>query len=127
MFGCTPNSDDSFTRESNVEEILEERNASALGEGYNSEVYSPEKGVICDKSNQFCVDQEGISIELTTQVFGASAREKWQAILNSENFDPTSYSMSSGLYCDSELRVCKTQRWDETENSHWTKILFGEN
>jgi heat shock protein HslJ len=119
----------------NEQLVLKDINKSELMRLYKKEqeqkstaaIYSPRQGVICDSVNQFCVDSDGISVALSAEIFGAEAREKWQDILDSEDFDPTSYSMSSGLYCDSQARICKTVRWDEQINPFWTKTLFGTN
>jgi len=40
---------------------------------FGSGVYSPERGVICDSTGQWCADGTGLSASWTEQYFGASA------------------------------------------------------
>ena len=96
-------------------------NAKSLGN-----VYSPEQGVICDKKAGFCSDSYGISLGITKDVLGQKAADKWTKILSDKDFDPTSYTMSNGLSCDTNKKVCKKSKWDEKADPHWTKILFGK-
>jgi len=89
-------------------------------------VYSPEKGVICDKKSEFCSDSEGISLALTKDILGEKAAKKWQKILDSKDFDSTSYTMSNGLSCDTNKKICKKSKWDEKADKYWTMKLFNK-
>jgi len=90
-----------------------------------SNVYSPDRGVICDKKAGFCVDSYGISLGMTKEYLGAKAENKWLKILDDENFDKTSFTLSNGLSCDTHKKICKKSKWDDNADAHWTKILFG--
>ena len=91
-----------------------------------SSVYSPSKGVICDKKSGFCSDSYGISIGMTKDFLGQKAADKWTKNLSDKDFDPTVYAMSNGLYCDTKKKICKKSKWDEKADAHWTAVLFGK-
>jgi len=90
-----------------------------------SSVYSPGKGVICDKKAGFCTDSYGISLALTKEYLGNKAEHKWSKILSDSSFDSTSFTLSNGLSCNTKQKVCKKSKWDDNADPHWTKILFG--
>jgi hypothetical protein len=89
-------------------------------------VFSPEQGVICDSTAQFCSDRFGISLGITKEYLGQAAADKWGGIMEDESFDASSYSMSNGLTCDTKLKICKKNKWDEEPDAKWTKVLFGD-
>jgi len=90
-----------------------------------SSVYSPGKGVICDKKSGFCSDSYGISLALTKEYLGAKAGHKWSKILSDSSFDSTSFTLSNGLSCDTKQKICKKSKFDDNADAHWTKVLFG--
>lgn len=92
----------------------------------NENVYSPEQGIICDKKSGFCTDSYGISIAMTKEFLGQKAADKWTKILSDKYFDPTSFTMSNGLNCDINKKMCKKSKWDDKADTHWTTILFGK-
>ena len=92
----------------------------------HGKVYSPAQGVICDAKSGFCSDDEGISLGMTKEYLGEKAAKKWEKILSDKDFDPTYYSMSNGLYCDTHKKICKKSKWDDNADKHWTHILFGK-
>ena len=87
-------------------------------------VYSPDDGIICDKKSQFCADSQGISLGWTKEYLGARAAKVWTKRIT-RNFDTTVFTMSNGLYCDTNEKICKKSKWDDRPNSHWTRIMFG--
>ena len=91
-----------------------------------SSVYSPDKGVICDKKAGFCTDSYGISLGLTKEYLGAKHAKTWEKRLSDKDFDSTSFTMSNGLSCDTKKKVCKKSKWDDNADAHWTGILFGK-
>lgn len=91
----------------------------------HTNVYSPEQGVICDKKAGFCSDSYGISLGMTKDFLGQKAADKWTKILTDKDFDATSYTMSNGLSCNTNKKICKKSKWDDKADAHWTKILFG--
>jgi len=90
-----------------------------------SNVFSPDRGVICDKKAGFCTDSYGISLGLTKEYIGSKAEAKWTKILSSNDFDSTAFTLSNGLSCDTKQKICKKSKWDDHADPHWTKILFG--
>jgi hypothetical protein len=90
-----------------------------------SSVYSPAKGIVCDKKSGFCSDSYGISLAYTKEYLGAKAGKKWSKILSDSSFNSTSFTMSNGLSCDTRKKVCKKSKFDDNADAHWTKVLFG--
>jgi len=90
-----------------------------------SSVYSPNKGVICDKKAGFCSDSYGISLALTKEYLGAKAGHKWSKILSDSSFDSKSFTLSNGLSCNTNKKICKKSKFDDHADAHWTKVLFG--
>jgi hypothetical protein len=90
-----------------------------------SSVYSPAKGIVCDKKSGFCSDSYGISLAYTKEYLGAKAGKKWSKILSDSSFNSTSFTMSNGLSCDTSKKVCKKSKFDDNADAHWTKVLFG--
>jgi len=91
-----------------------------------SSVYSPEKGIICDKKAGFCVDSQGISLGLTGEYLGKKHERTWSKRIT-RDFDTTVFTFSNGLNCDTNKKICKKSKWDDKPNAHWTKVLFGKN
>jgi len=91
-----------------------------------SSVYSPDKGVICDKKSGFCADKYGISLGLTQEYLGAKHAATWEKRLNNPSFDSSAFTMSNGLSCDTKEKMCKKSKWDEKADPHWTMVLFGK-
>ena len=91
---------------------------------YAGNVYSPDQGIICDKKSQFCADSQGISLGWTKEYLGAKAEAVWTKHIT-KDFDTTVFTMSNGLYCDTNKKICKKSKWDDRANSHWTRIMFG--
>ena len=100
--------------------------SSLLNAKSHENVYSPEQGVICDKKAGFCSDSYGISLGFTKEFLGQKTADKWTKILSDKDFDATSYTMSNGLSCDTNKKVCKKSKWDDKADAHWTKVLFGK-
>lgn len=88
-----------------------------------SSVYSPSKGVICDKKSGFCADSYGISMGLTKDYLGQAAQNK---LMGYKDLDTTSFAMSNGLFCDAGKKICKKSKWDDKVDAHWTAVLFGK-
>ena len=88
-------------------------------------VYSPSKGVICDRKAGFCTDSYGISLGMTKEYLGARASKKWSRILNDRSFDTKHFTFSNGVSCDTNRKVCKKSKWDDNADAHWTRVLFG--
>lgn len=90
-------------------------------------IYSPERGIICDKTAGFCVDSFGISMAFTQQYLGDDAQARMIKMIEragSKNFDSTRYSFSNGVYCDSFQQACFISRFTDTTQVNFTNILF---
>ena len=86
----------------------------------------PAKGVICDKSAGFCVDQEGISLAFTKQYLGAAAEAKFtQFVRENPGMDLKAYVLSNGADCDSTKRTCMAERRGTEVERRYTRHLFG--
>ncbi|PSU34953.1 YcgJ family protein [Photobacterium lutimaris] len=102
---------------------------SVLSENHtiHEPLFTPDKGVICDRKAGFCVDSFGISMAFTEEYLGVEAQEKMLEMINrigSKNFDTTRYSFSNKVYCDSEQRACFVDRFSEEQLADYTSILF---
>ena len=94
---------------------------------FASSVYSPEKGVICDKKSHFCVDSYGISMGMTKDFLGQKAVNKFNKMTdNLKDMDTTVFTFSNGLNCDTNVKICKKSKWDDKPDAHWTMVLFNK-
>ncbi|MCQ1057790.1 YcgJ family protein [Photobacterium sp. DNB23_23_1] len=90
-------------------------------------LFSPDKGVLCDRQAGFCVDSYGISMGFTKEFLGQQAQDNMMELINrvgSNNFDTTRYSFSNKVYCDSEQKACFVDRFSEEQLADYTSILF---
>ncbi|PSW05615.1 YcgJ family protein [Photobacterium lipolyticum] len=90
-------------------------------------IYSPERGIICDERAGFCVDSFGISMAFTQQYLGDEAQAAMMKKINrvgSRNFDTTRYILSNGVYCDSFQRACFISRFTDEKQVIFTNVLF---
>lgn len=87
-----------------------------------------EEGAICDKKAGFCADFMGVSLALTKMYLGDQAEQKLMSQINavgSENFNPSSFTMSGGLTCDAGAKKCWTSKGQDKLDEKATKTLFG--
>jgi hypothetical protein len=87
------------------------------------------EGAICDRKAGFCADQMGVSLALTKMYLGEKAEQKLMDQINkvgSEYFNPTMFTMSGGLTCDTKLKTCWTNRYDKKVDVKATQTLFGK-
>ncbi len=99
-------------------------NPPAKKHSHNGSVYSPEHGIICDKKSGFCADREGISLGFTQEYLGEKAANKFSRLIEKDNMDTSSYTLSNGIYCDANTQKCYNNKWKEKVDRHWTGILF---
>ncbi|PSV64797.1 hypothetical protein C9J48_01165 [Photobacterium profundum] len=90
-------------------------------------IYSPDKGVICDKKAGFCVDSFGISMAFTQEYLGDDAQKEMMKVIETvgtKNFDTTRYSLSNGVYCDALKQGCFKSRFNDTPEVKFSNVLF---
>jgi len=81
----------------------------------SSSVYSPKKGVICDK--YICADRKGVSKKLTAKYLG---NHKANRAFSQGSFDTSAFTLSNGVFCDTKTKLCHVDRY--FENGHRSKI-----
>jgi hypothetical protein len=96
------------------------------GAAPSANVYSPYKGVLCDKKSGFCADEQGISMGLTKEYLGAAAEKKMTEMARDTSFDGSFYTMSDGTTCKSKERLCTTGKWTDKVHTKATMALFGK-
>ena len=94
-------------------------------------IFSPSKGIVCDKKANFCVDDQGISIGLTTQYLGNEAQEKLAKVIGDGiNVNLWDYTLSNGVHCDSHEKKCYTDRYyprtKDKDEPKLTEKIFGK-
>jgi|GEM_PF-5141529 len=98
---------------------------SAHQKAHAGNVFSPDRGIICDKKSGLCMDGTGISVEFTKEYLGRSAAEKlMKRIEKFKNYDTTWVTFSNGLDCRAKEKVCYTGKHTGVVDKHWTAILF---
>jgi hypothetical protein len=100
--------------------------AFSAGAAPSAKVYSPYKGVLCDRKAGFCADEQGISMGLTKEYLGAEAEKKMLEMTRGSNFDASFYTMSDGTTCKSKERICTTGKWTDKVHTKATMALFGK-
>jgi len=107
---------------------LERRHASggaggSTGSAHHGKVFSPDRGVVCDRVGKFCADYQGIAVGLTREYFGDAAANKWSKHMT-KNFDKSRFTMSNGVHCDTNVQKCYTNKFKDAVSQQWTKHLF---
>lgn len=86
---------------------------------YGSGVFSPEKGVICDREGNFCADGTGISATWTEQYMGAEAAR------NIANADQSEWVYHNGVECILADQACRHNGQVDKSSKKIQKMLFG--
>lgn len=87
---------------------------------YGSGVFSPEKGVICDREGNFCADGTGISSSWTEQYLGAEAARKIA------NADQSEFVLHNGVECIVADQACNHQGKTDKASKKIQKMVFGK-
>ena len=87
---------------------------------YGSGVFSPEKGVICDREGNFCADGTGISASWTEQYLGAEAAH------NIANADQSEWVYHNGVECLLADQACNHHGKVDKSSKKIQKMLFGK-
>ena len=99
--------------------------APGTAQAQGSGVSSPNRGVICDGAGQVCYDNQGLSLGLTREYFGAFAEQNALRNLNGQPV-PRQFRLSNGAACDVNQRVCWSDGWAQrVVDRSLTSQLFG--
>ncbi len=90
---------------------------------HKGSVYSPERGIVCDKKSGFCADSYGISLGFTKEYLGQKQQDIWVKRIT-KDFDTTAFTMSNGVFCDTNIRTCYTSKFKEQVDHYFTNRLF---
>lgn len=101
-------------------------NAMAEQKASNA-LLNPAEGVLCDQ--YVCVDQKGVSKELTEQYLSKENAEK---AFSQGEFDETAFTFANGIFCDTNTKLCHVDRYFEADggrsavSKEYTEKLFGQ-
>lgn len=88
-------------------------------------VFFPTPGVVCDRKSSLCADASGISLGLTLSYLGQAAQDKLQQALgDGVGVDMGTYTLSNGIYCDSHVKACYSDKFKTQLDFQTTKRLF---
>jgi uncharacterized protein (DUF779 family) len=87
-------------------------------------IFSPYKGVLCDRQSGFCADEQGISMGLTKEYLGEPAQRKLMEVMGSDS-DLSEFTMADGTRCMAKQRICTTSKYSDTLSNRATVALFG--
>lgn len=87
---------------------------------YGGGVFSPERGVVCDREGNFCADGTGLSASWTEQFMGAEAAH------NIASADQSEWVYHNGVECILASRSCTHQGKIDKSSKKIRKMLFGE-
>ena len=91
-----------------------------LGQG----VFSPEKGVVCDRKAGFCADSTGISMSWTEKYLGNDAVKKFSKNTEGGSFDGTDFVLMNGVRCKTKENACYKTKFSTEIAPNVTKALF---
>jgi uncharacterized protein len=86
-------------------------------------VFSPERGVVCDKKSGFCADAYGISLGMTKDFLGKKQQDTWSKRIT-KDFDTTAFTMSNKVFCDTNVRTCYSSKLKDKVDHYFTNRLF---
>jgi hypothetical protein len=87
----------------------------------------PQRGVVCDPAGPVCYDQQGISLGITREVYGARAERDLLAQFANQPM-PREYRLSDGSVCSVPARSCWSDGWSKRYlNQQLTAQLYGSN
>ena len=98
---------------------------------FAADVYSPARGVLCDKKSGFCVDNQGVAMGLTALYLGRSVEANLQKSLgDGVNLDLSEYTFSNGIHCVSGEQQCYKDRFyprtPDKKEKKLTSQIFGK-
>ncbi len=103
--------------------------SSLTAAGEKETIFTPEgwTAAVCDREAKTCFDQQGISLGLIEEAFGAAAARKVGDDIGKipeKAFDRTVFTMTGGVTCKTKEERCYVDKWSETVDERVTKLLF---
>jgi hypothetical protein len=93
---------------------------------YSKNVFSPERGVICDTyGTAYCADGTGISMSWTEKFLGPKAVTAFAKMTEGGDFDETEFVMSNGVHCKTKINACFTQKNGTEMHEAITQRIWG--
>lgn len=113
-------------RVAHLKRLLAGHSGGGKHAGKSGTVFTPANGVVCDRKGGFCSDGMGISMAYTGQYLGKAAQTKLENMSDKlgDNFDTSSFVLSNGIYCDTNVKKCYTSKYDKKVSRKWTNRLF---
>ena len=99
-------------------------NPVAYAASLDKVVYSPDKGVICDKKAAMCADAYGLSVGLTESFLGRKAGSDAAKKLANIS-DKGVFTLSNGLHCKVNKKACYSDKYSNQIDKLSTSALFG--
>jgi hypothetical protein len=93
---------------------------------YSKNVFSPERGVICDTyGTAYCADRTGISMSWTEKFLGPKAVTAFAKMTEGGDFDETEFVLSNGVQCKTKINACFTQKNGTEMHEAITQRIWG--
>jgi hypothetical protein len=93
---------------------------------YSKNVFSPERGVICDTyGTAYCADGTGISMSWTEKFLGPKAVTAFAKMTEGGDFDETEFVLSNGVQCKTKINACFTQKNGTEMHEAITQRIWG--
>ena len=93
---------------------------------YSKNVFSPERGVICDTyGTAYCADGTGISMSWTEKFLGPKAVTAFAKMTEGGDFDETEFVLSNGVQCKTKINACFTQQNGTEMHEAITQRIWG--
>lgn len=101
-------------------------NAKGSRVNYSKNVFSPERGVICDTyGTAYCADGTGISMSWTDKYLGAKAVTAFAKMTEGGDFDETEFVLSNGVQCKTKINACFTRKNGTEMHEAITQRIWG--
>jgi len=93
---------------------------------YSKNVFSPERGVICDTyGTAYCADGTGISMSWTEKFLGPKAVTAFAKMTEGGDFDETEFVLSNGVQCKTKINACFVRKNSTEMHEAITQRIWG--
>ena len=101
-------------------------NAKGSRVNYGKNVFSPERGVICDTyGTAFCADGTGISMSWTEKFLGPKAVTAFNKMTEGGDFDGSEFVLSNGVQCKTAINACFVRKNSTEMHEAITQRIWG--